>query len=82
MSTINGTSDSETLIGTDDTDRIITNGGNDIVYGGDGDDEVNGYWSDKETGSYRIYTSSVSSLGSLTVYGQAGVYPITASFFV
>ncbi|MDC1501693.1 hypothetical protein N8559_01440 [Gammaproteobacteria bacterium] len=72
MSTINGTSDSETLFGTDDTDRIITNGGNDIVYGGDGDDEVNGYWSNKETGSYRIYTSSVNSLGSLTVYGEAG----------
>ena len=72
MSTIYGTSDSETLIGTDDTDRIITNGGNDTVYGGDGDDEVNGYWSDKETGTYRIYTSSVNSLGSLTVYGQAG----------
>ncbi|MDB2504995.1 hypothetical protein N9X92_04655, partial [Gammaproteobacteria bacterium] len=68
MSTINGTSDSETLFGTDDTDRIYTNGGYDIVYGGDGNDEINGYITNLDTMAYYYYLSAER----LLIYGQDG----------
>ena len=68
MSTITGTTDSETLLGTDEADRIYTNGGRDTVYAGGGDDEINGYVTNIETGAYSYWVSSEP----LIIYGQDG----------
>jgi Ca2+-binding RTX toxin-like protein len=66
MSTINGTSESETLTGTDGVDRIYTRGGLDIVYGGDGDDEINGYLTNVETNRWMYWTTADSLLVQLS----------------
>ena len=71
MSTINGTSESETLTGTAGDDDIRSRGGSDYILAGDGDDLVNA----TSGGSYYLYSGSVivyGGIGNDTIGGTSG----------